>query len=57
MSLSKELLHLLFICSFFGGLVGMIQTVKNPGSDFSITLKTVICMLMLSVSSVIKVNL
>lgn len=57
----KDLLNLIFVFSFFGGeivtLFGIIQTVKNPGDDFPITLKMGICMLILSVSTVIMMKI
>lgn len=60
-NLPKELLNCIFIFSFFGGeivtLLGIIQTIKNPGGGLPLILKMGICMLMLSVSTVIMMKI
>lgn len=45
---------------FCGGLVtlcGIMETIKNPGDDFPITLKMGICMLILSLSTAIMMKI
>lgn len=60
MILPKELLNLIFVFSFLGGglvtLLGIMETIKNPGDDFPITLKMGICMLILSLSTAIMIK-
>lgn len=60
MILPKELLNLIFVFSFLGGglvtLLGIMETIKNPGDDFPITLKMGICMLILSLSTAIMMK-
>lgn len=57
----KDLLNLIFVFSFLGGglvtLFGIMETIKNPGDDFPITLKMGICMLILSLSTVIMMKI
>lgn len=57
----KDLLNLIFVFSFLGGglvtLFGIMETIKNPGDDFPITLKMGICMLILCLSTVIMMKI